>query len=75
METAKVFISGNSQAVRLPKEYRFDTDEVCIKKLGKSIIMYPKEYEFEAFLEGINGFSDDFMESGREQQTPQERAW
>ena len=70
-----MFTSGNSQAVRLPKEYRFNTDEVCIKKLGKSIIMYPKEHEFEAFLEGINSFSDDFMASGREEQAPQERAW
>ena len=53
METAKVFTSGNSQAVRLPKEYRFNSDEVYIKKFGNSIILSPKEQIFENFLEGI----------------------
>ncbi|SMN02164.1 hypothetical protein SPONN_548 [uncultured Candidatus Thioglobus sp.] len=42
---AKVFQSGNSQAVRLPKAMRFDVDEVEIKKVGKSIILKPKKVE------------------------------
>ena len=75
METTKVFKSGNSQAVRLPKEYRLYGDEVGIKKVGRSIILFPKDQVYEIFLEGINGFTEDFMASGREKQLDQERDW
>ncbi len=40
-DTAKVFMSGNSQAVRLPKEYRFDVDTLTIQKIGDSVILTP----------------------------------
>ncbi len=43
METAKLFMSGNSQAVRLPKSYRFSGNEVVIKRLGNAVIVLPKE--------------------------------
>ena len=75
METAKVFVSGNSQAVRLPKEFRLSTDEVYIKKSGNSIVLFPKEQVFENFLKSINSFTDDFMSDGRGLQHPQERDW
>ena len=75
METTKVFNSGNSQAVRLPKGYRFNSDEVGIKRVGRSIILFPKDQAFEIFLEGINGFTDDFMAEGRIDQANQERVW
>lgn len=42
MKTAKVFKQGNSQAVRLPKEFRVDEDEIFIKKSGDSIVLTPK---------------------------------
>lgn len=42
MKTAKVFTQGNSQAVRLPKEFRVDDDELFIKKSGDSIVLTPK---------------------------------
>ena len=73
METAKIFTSGNSQAVRLPKEYRFHTDEVSIQKVGESIILYPKEKALSTFIEGLNSFTDDFLVNGREQQVNKER--
>ena len=73
MATAKIFNSGNSQAVRLPKEYRFNTDEVGIQKVGESIILYPKEKALNTFIEGLNNFSDDFLSNGREQQVSKER--
>lgn len=38
METAKLFMSGKSQAVRLPKSYRFSGDEVVIKRLGNAVV-------------------------------------
>jgi antitoxin VapB len=44
MQTAKVFTSGNSQAIRLPKEFRFDESEVVIKKVGHVVMLFPTHY-------------------------------
>jgi antitoxin VapB len=61
---AKVFISGNSQAIRLPKEFRLDTDEVFITKFGDSLILTPRMSSWEGFVEGLSGFSNDFTVTG-----------
>ena len=61
MTTAKLFANGQSQAVRLPKEYRFDGDEVIIKKIGNAVVLIPKGKEWDTFINGLVGFSDDFM--------------
>ena len=75
METAKIFTNGGSQAVRLPKDYRFeDEDEVYIKKHGQVVYLFPKKKEWEIFLEGLDMFTDDFMEDGRDQLPLQDRA-
>ncbi|MDO8844123.1 antitoxin [Methylicorpusculum sp.] len=50
MQTARIFTNGNSQAVRLPKEFRFDEDEVVIKKMGDRVVLLPKNYRAESFL-------------------------
>ena len=42
LATAKVFKNGASQAVRLPKEFRFDSAEVCIKRIGSAVLLFPK---------------------------------
>lgn len=73
METAKLFANGQSQAVRLPKEYRFTGDEVYIQKIGNAVMLFPKDQAWETFLDGLNGFSSDFMECGREQGTQETR--
>ena len=73
MDTAKVFETGRSQAVRLPKKYRFDTDEVIVQKIGSAVMLIPKEQAFSVFMEGLTGFSDDFMANGREQGVHEER--
>ena len=73
METAKIFENGRSQAVRLPKRFRFSGNEVFIQKIGNVVILTPKEKAWETFLEGLEGFTDDFFQDGREQGTPQER--
>lgn len=65
MQTAKIFENGRSQAVRLPREFRFSENEVYIQKLGDVVMLYPKDSVADIFLEGINGFSDDFMDEGR----------
>jgi len=74
MDTAKLFVNGQSQAVRLPKEYRFSGSEVYIKKVGNAVMLFPKERAWETFLNGLNGFTDDFFAGGRNQgvQAPRE---
>ena len=47
MQTAKVFTSGNSQAVRMPKEFRFDDSEVVIKRVGHVVMLFPTHYASE----------------------------
>jgi len=63
MKTAKLFANGQSQAVRLPKDYRFSGEEVGIMKVGEVVLLYPKGKEDTLFLSSIGGFSDDFFES------------
>lgn len=67
MMTAKLFENGRSQAVRLPKEYRFEGDEVSINKVGDIVILMPKENRWSGLLNSLELFSDDFMADGREQ--------
>ncbi len=50
MMTAKLFENGRSQAVRLPKEYRFNADEVAINKVGDIVILMPKKSKWSGFL-------------------------
>lgn len=73
MMTAKLFENGRSQAVRLPKEYRFHGDEVAINRIGDIVLLMPKENKWVGFLDSLNLFSDDFMENGREEFKEQER--
>lgn len=66
MMTAKVFENGRSQAVRLPKEYRFNDEEVVVNKIGDIVILMPKENRWSGFLSSLNLFSEDFMNDGRD---------
>lgn len=63
MQTAKLFINGSSQAVRLPKEFRFMGNEVYAQKVGETVILVPKDKVWETFIEGIKGFTDDYFEA------------
>lgn len=73
METAKIFESVESQAVRLPEKFRFDADEVFIQKLGNAVILVSKDDLWQTFIEGLDGFTDDFFEDGRKQGAQKER--
>ena len=73
MMTAKLFENGRSQAVRLPKEYRFQGDEVLVNKIGDVVLLMPKGDKLSGFLSALNLFSDDFMEEGRGETAGQER--
>ena len=67
METAKIFENGRSQAVRLPKKFRFNTDEVIVQQLGDAVILVPMESMWQTFMDGLNSFTDDIFEDGRDQ--------
>lgn len=69
----KVFQSGNSQAVRLPKEFRFDVSEVEIFRRGEEIILRPKEKNLAQAFKLLTQMPDDFMQDDRENKSPQER--
>ena len=73
MMTAKVFKNGRSQAIRLPKECRFSSDEVVVNKIGDIVILLPKENKWDSFMRAIDLFSDDFMADGRTRDSAQER--
>ena len=73
MLTSKVFISGNSQAIRLPKEYQVDDKELFIQKIGSTIILFPKKKPWDTFEKSLTEFTNDFMADGRNQQKMQER--
>jgi antitoxin VapB len=66
MQTAKLFTNGRSQAVRLPKELRFSGDEVFIKKIGKMVVLLPKDDPWSSLIKSLDQFTDDFM-SDRDQ--------
>ena len=73
MMTAKVFENGRSQAVRLPKECRFNTDEVAGNRIGDIVLLMPKTNKWSSFMQAIDMFSDDFMQDGRDGKLEQER--
>ena len=73
MMTAKVFENGRSQAIRLPKECRFTSDEVMVNKIGDIVILLPKQNKWDSFMRAIDMFSDDFMADGRATDMVQER--
>ena len=73
MTYARVFQSGNSQAVRLPKEFRFDADQVEIFRQGQDIVLRPVPVNAAAVFDLLSSLPADFMDDGREDSPPQER--
>jgi antitoxin VapB len=61
METAKLFQNGKSQAVRLPKAYRFESDRVYIKRVGNAVVLLPYGASWDVMLDALAMFSEDFM--------------
>lgn len=72
METARLFRNGRSQAVRLPKEFRFEGDRVYVKRVGNAVVLLPYEDSWRGLFESLEGFSEDFMRE-RGQPAEQER--
>jgi antitoxin VapB len=61
MTTAKLFQNGQSQAVRLPKEFRFEGDHVFVKKTGSAVVLIPIKNSWDTLIHSLDKFSDDFM--------------
>ena len=73
MERAKIFWSGRSQAVRLPKDFRFQGEEVRIRRHGNAVILEPLAEDW-AWLDALAGkLDEDFVEAVGERPEPQER--
>jgi len=73
MNTAKIFRSGNSQAVRLPKDFQFDVSEVEIYRRGDEVVLRKKFQNLSRVFDLLTDMSADFMEDGRNQPPMQER--
>ena len=71
MKTAKIFQHGNSQAVRLPKEFRFEEDEVIVKRHAGGVLLLPRRYAFDDLMSVLQNF-EGVIERG-EDAPPQNR--
>jgi len=72
MKTARLFRNGQSQAVRLPREFRFEDDFVYIKKSGPAVVLLPAKGAWDLLVQSLGEFSADFM-TERDQPAPQKR--
>jgi antitoxin VapB len=61
MRTAKLFKNGGSQAVRLPKEFRFEGSRVFIRKMGDAVVLLPHQDSWDVLFDSLEQFTDDFM--------------
>lgn len=73
MKTAKLFLNGQSQAVRLPKEFRMKGNEVYIKKIGNSVMLIPKNHPWESLLNSLQHFSADLVIERNQPKAQQKR--
>ena len=72
MKTAKIFMDGRNQAVHLPKDCRFDCDEVFVQKFGDKVILTAKQPTWDEFFDSVSVFGEGFL-SDREDLPPQVR--
>ncbi|MBK9392827.1 MAG: antitoxin [Uliginosibacterium sp.] len=73
MQTAKLFTNGRSQAVRLPKEFRFEGDEVLIERVGDTVVLRPVKKSWDAFFAALDAFGPDFQIERDQPEQDQER--
>ena len=74
MDTAKLFINGRSQAVRLPKSYRFEGKEVYVKKVSEGVLLLPKDSTiWDVWEKNLRKYDKPFMTERNKPQFQQER--
>jgi antitoxin VapB len=71
MKTAKLFQNGRSQAVRLPKEFRFKGTQVFIKRIGNTVVLIPDQDSWQTLFDSLSRFSEDFMASRHQPEQPE----
>jgi antitoxin VapB len=69
MELAQITTKDQRQILTLPKDIHFPDNSVYIQKVGNAVLLVPQDKQWEVFLSGLNRFSSDFIENGREQGT------
>ena len=74
MDTAKIFQNGRSQAVRLPKEFRFEGTEVLIKRVGNAVVLLPHEHSWETLFTSLAQFEAGFTLTREQPVAQQKRA-
>ena len=73
MDTAKIFQNGRSQAVRLPKEFRFEGTEVLIKRVGNAVVLLPRERSWETLFSSLAQFETGFTLTREQPEAQQKR--
>ena len=73
MSMARTFTTGRSQAIRIPKEYRLPDEEIFINQIGYTVTLTPVSKLRDSFAQGLQMFTDDFMEDGRPPQIESKR--
>ncbi|MCZ7669294.1 MAG: type II toxin-antitoxin system VapB family antitoxin [Chloroflexi bacterium] len=74
MDTAKIFINGRSQAIRLPKAYRFEGTEVYIKKTAEGVLLMPKDNSiWDVWERNLNKYETPFITDRNQPETQQDR--
>ena len=73
MNTAKVFKTGRSQAVRLPKEFRFKESEVGINRIGDLVVLFPRRKGWDILARSLESFTADFMRDRQQPRKPERR--
>ncbi len=66
MKKAKIFKNGQSQAVRLPKEFRFRGNEVFIRRIGNVVVLLSEDQPWLPLIESLSRFSSDFLEKRKQ---------
>jgi antitoxin VapB len=73
LKTAKLFKNGESQAVRLPKEFRFSGTEVFIKRAGHAVVLFPTVSSWDVLIESLDKFPPDFLQKREQPDAAEER--
>jgi len=73
MKTAKLFKNGDSQAVRLPKEFRFEGSEVLVKRVGSAVVLLPRAKSWDTLVASLAKFPADFLEFRQQPETADRR--
>ena len=73
MQTTRVFMNGRSQAVRIPREFRFEEEELFINRIGNTLMLTPKSALADTLRQGASLIPEDFLDNGMPEEVPSVR--